>query len=308
MRRSITRFGRAASRAAHLCVGLAAAGLILFGAGFDAAANPAKQLFGKLRTPSAQGAEVIGGYARGCLAGAVQLAADGPGWQAMRLSRNRRWGHPDLIAFIERLAEGARGAGWPGVLVGDLAQPRGGPMLTGHRSHQTGIDGDIWLKPAPDRTLSSKERERLSAVNYVARDRRNVVAAFSAAHHRVLRAAAEDPALARIFVNAAIKKALCERAAARGEPTAWLRKIRPWYGHDHHFHVRLNCPATSRECQPQDPPPPGDGCGADLAWWFSDDVLNPKPDPNAPPPKKRRALRLADLPANCATVLRADAK
>jgi murein endopeptidase len=34
----------------------------------------------------------------------------------MRLSRNRNWGHPDLIALLERVAVKAqKTAGWPGL-------------------------------------------------------------------------------------------------------------------------------------------------------------------------------------------------
>ena len=119
-------------------------------------------------------AAVIGSYAKGCLAGGTALPIDGPAWQAMRLSRNRVWGHPELIAFIERLAIGARADGWPGLLVGDMAQPRGGPMRTGHASHQIGLDVDLWLTPMPDRRLTGEERETISAVSMLARhaDRR----------------------------------------------------------------------------------------------------------------------------------------
>ena len=89
----------------------------------------------------------LGGYAAGCLAGAERLAESGPGWQAMRLSRNRNWGHPQMIAFIEKLSRAAQAAGWPGLYVGDISHPRGGPMVSSHRSHQIGLDADIWLRP-----------------------------------------------------------------------------------------------------------------------------------------------------------------
>ncbi|MEM9725808.1 MAG: penicillin-insensitive murein endopeptidase [Pseudomonadota bacterium] len=265
--------------------------------------KPAKALFGRRPQPSAQAPAAIGGYARGCLAGGTALAEDGPGWQAMRLSRNRRYGHPDLIAYVQRLSAAAQGLGWPGLLIGDLAQPRGGPMLTGHRSHQIGLDADIWLKPAPSRRLSARERESVSAINYVDRRRKRVIAGFSDGHHALLQAAAEDAAVARIFVNPVIKKALCDRVSATGAEGAWLRKIRPWWGHDHHFHVRLHCPAGSTDCRPQNPPPEGTGCGAELQGWLNP----PKPDPTQPvvPRKPRLPLTLADLPNSCSEVLSA---
>ena len=188
----------------------------------------------------AEGASVIGSYAKGCLAGGTALPLDGPAWQAMRLSRNRVWGHPDLVAFIERLAIGAQGDGWPGLLVGDMAQPRGGPMRTGHASHQIGLDVDLWLTPMPDRRLSGEERESISAVSMLKPGTRTVdEALFTDARIALIRRASLDPEVARIFVHPAIKQAMCDRAAG---DRAWLTKIRPWWGHDAHFHVRLACP------------------------------------------------------------------
>ncbi len=49
--------------------------------------------------PSASRPAPIGCYAKGCIAGAVPLPVNGPSWQVMRLSRNRNWGHPDLVAY-----------------------------------------------------------------------------------------------------------------------------------------------------------------------------------------------------------------
>lgn len=269
------------------------AALILTGAGAEAAA-PAKTLFGGKSAPSAQAPASYGSYAKGCLAGAAPIAADGPGWQAMRPSRNRAWGRPEAGAFIARLGGAAQAVGWPGLLIGDVSQPRGGPMRSGHRSHQIGLDIDIWLTPAPARTLSREARETMGAASVVAPDRKRVTGAWTPAHGAVLRAAAEDPAVARIFVNAAIKAELC-----RGGPQDWMRKLRPWWGHDAHFHVRLACPKGGA-CIDQAPPPPGPGCDATLDWWFSDEALHPKPTPGAP---KRTELTLADLPDQCRAVL-----
>ena len=121
---------------------------------------PANQVFGRAMTPAEAQTRSIGFYSHGCLAGAKALPVDGESWQVMRVSRNRFWGHPAMIAFLERFSRKAAADGvWPGILVGDVSQPRGGPMLTGHASHQIGLDADIWLTPMPDRTLSREERE-----------------------------------------------------------------------------------------------------------------------------------------------------
>jgi len=242
----------------------------------------------------------IGFYAKGCLAGGVALPINGKTWQVMRLSRNRNWGHANLVRFLERLSEkGSNQGGWPGLLVGDMSQPRGGPMLTGHASHQVGLDADIWLTPMPDRELTRAEREEMSATMAVASDRRDVDPnVWTPAHHAIIKAAAEDPVVERIFVNAAIKKALCRTP---GSNHAWLNKVRPYWGHDYHFHVRIKCPADSPECKPQEPVPAGEGCGHELDWWFTESVLHPKPSPT--PSKPRPPMTLADLPPLCRAVV-----
>src|SRR4051812_30642395 len=135
----------------------------------------ARELFGRKLLPAAMPPRAIGFYAKGCIAGAEALPINGDSWQVMRLSRNRYWGHPDLVALVERLAAKARTeAHWPGILVGDMSQPRGGPMLTGHASHQVGLDADIWLTPMPKHKLSRNEREEMSAVMMVRADRRDI--------------------------------------------------------------------------------------------------------------------------------------
>ena len=268
-----------------------------------ATAQSAKHLFGAQAAPAGMAPASVGSYVRGCLAGAVELPETGPAWQAMRLRRNRNWGHPDAIAFIGRLGAQAQRLGWPRLYVGDISQPRGGPMRTGHTSHQTGLDIDIWFRRPDPRLLSRAERERIGSPSVLSADRRSVNGTWTAVHHALLKAAAEDPSVARIFVNATVKRALCDAEPA-GAERRWLAKVRPWWKHESHFHVRLNCPAGAASgiggCIEQDPVPPGDGCDASLAWWFSDDALNPKPAPPAPP---RPELMLADLPPACAAVL-----
>lgn len=263
----------------------------------------ARPLFAAAETPSAQRPESFGSYAGGCMAGAQKLSETGPTWQAMRLSRDRHWGHPDLIAFLERLsAKAATLPGWAGIYVGDMSQPRGGPMSSGHASHQIGLDADIWMLP-PDRlNLSADERESLSSISIDQGRGARMSANWTPEHMAVLKAAAQDPAVARIFVVAAAKVAMCN--AETGD-RAWLNKIRPWPKHNYHFHVRLHCPAGDRTCVEQAPPPPGDGC-ADAEQIVAD-ILNPPPppppDPDAKPRPPRGPITLADLPAQCASVL-----
>src|SRR5262245_26564464 len=271
------------------------------------AGPPAKELFGAAKTPASLQARAIGFYAKGCLAGAAALPIDGEAWQAMRLSRNRNWGHPKLVALVEKLAlEAKRHDGWPGLLVGDLSQPRGGPMLTGHASHQVGLDADIWLTPMPDRRLSEKEREELSATSMLASDGVSVdPAVWSEAHVRLLKRAASMTGVERIFVHPAIKKAVCE-AAGKDKEHGWLRKIRAYWGHYYHFHVRIACPEGSGNCQAQPALPADDGCGAELKNWLALGTPKPKsevpPAPGKPQPAKP-SITLDQLPADCRAVL-----
>jgi penicillin-insensitive murein DD-endopeptidase len=264
--------------------------------------TPAKELFGAAKLPAPMPARSIGFYAKGCLAGASALPVDGPAWQAMRLSRNRNWGHPELVALVEKLAADARAHdGWPGLLVGDMSQPRGGPMLTGHASHQVGLDADIWLTPMPDRRLSEKEREDLVATSMLAADKISVdPKVWTEAHVRLLKRAASYPTVERVLVHPAIKKALCE-ATAKDKDRAWLHKVRPIWGHYYHFHVRIACPKGSSNCEAQAEPPSDDGCGKELADWIH--LLQRPPSPPGPPTPPKPAITLDQLPAACKAVL-----
>ncbi|PKM12990.1 MAG: penicillin-insensitive murein endopeptidase [Gammaproteobacteria bacterium HGW-Gammaproteobacteria-3] len=260
------------------------------------AASSAK-LWTQVTEPADSGgmAQSIGGYSAGCLSGAVKLPVDGEGYQAMRLSRQRLYGHPDLIRFIEKMGAEAAARGWGELLIGDLGQPRGGPTLSGHRSHQTGLDVDIWylLSPqAAQRTLTFEEREQWGAPSVLAAKSDNInFSQWLPAHEQLLEIAARSPEVERIFVNPGIKRQLCRRETGRD----WLNKIRPWWQHDDHFHVRLKCPENSPYCENQEAIPPGDGCDASLAWWFSSEARTPAP-------RKTPALE-PKLPIQCERVL-----
>lgn len=239
-------------------------------------------------------AQSIGKVTSGCIRGAATLPKNGLGYQVMRLSRTRFFGHPDLVQFIQNLGKTAQNQRLGTLLIGDMGMARGGPTLSGHRSHQTGLDVDIWYLLAPEaekRELSSSERETWGAPSVVAARGDSInPTQWSPAIEQVLEAAARSPKVDRIFVNASIKQVLCERKTSRD----WLQKIRPWYAHADHFHVRLKCPNGSPNCDKQEPIPAGDGCGADLAWWFSDDAKKPT---------KKGPAKMIVLPSACDAVL-----
>ncbi|WP_428982976.1 penicillin-insensitive murein endopeptidase [Pseudohoeflea coraliihabitans] len=270
-------------------------------------AVPAKQLFGAASLPASLPAQPYGFYTKGCLAGGVALPTDGPTWQAMRLSRNRRWGHPDMIALVERLSrEAAAEDGWPGLLVGDIAQPRGGPMTSGHASHQLGLDADIWLNPMPAQRYTKERRESVSAVSMLKEGTLHVdPEKWTTAHARLLLRAASYPQVQRIFVHPGIKKKLCD--TWEGDRTN-LGKLRPYWGHHYHFHIRMRCPDDAVNCRPQAGIGNGDGCGKSLAWWFGDEPWKPaEPPKKGQKPKPKPEIRLADLPGACARVIDAGA-
>lgn len=267
---------------------------------------PAKQLFGAVRSPASLAARSIGSYARGCLAGAAALPVDGPNWQAMRLSRNRNWGHPELIKLIQRLADEAwRYEGWQGLLVGDISQPRGGPMATGHASHQIGLDADIWFTPMPEKRFTNKQRETVEATSMLAADEISVnPKVYTETHTKLVKRVASYDNVERVLVHPAIKKAMCEQA---GSDRGWLAKVRPYWGHYYHFHVRIACPPGVAGCVPQAPPPGDDGCGKELADWIK--RVTPRPPEPVPPgqvakkEKPKPPVTLDQLPQECRVVL-----
>jgi penicillin-insensitive murein endopeptidase len=259
------------------------------------AADPPPSAWAAVSRPATGVPQVIGAHGLGCIAGAVAMPPEGPGWEVVRISRNRFWGHSALIGMLQELSAVAKQRGLPPLWIGDLGQPRGGRMPWGHASHQIGLDADIWLDVTPRATTPRAARESIEVPSLVRRDGRDIdPALYSPRHATLIRMAAERPGVDRIFVNPAIKLALCRSHA--GEP--WLHRVRPWYGHDSHMHVRLRCPPGQRHCQDQAPVPPGDGCDSSLEWWFSPRSSQPASPPRTPAAPPR-------LPAACAAVVAA---
>lgn len=233
----------------------------------------------------------IGSYANGCIRGAVELMPEGRGYQVLNLSRRRNFAHPSLVDYLINLAGQVEDAGLGRLAIGDLGQPRGGRMKTGHASHQNGLDADIWF--ALDLPLLPREaREREDLPSMVDPNTGRVDPTwFGAAQVRLMALAAAAPAVERIFVNPAIKLALCQQAEG---DRSWLGKVRPWFGHAAHLHVRLACPADAPSCTPQEPPPPGDGCDAELMSWFDPPSGAPVPKAETPPPLPACVLLLSE--------------
>ncbi len=285
----------------------------------------ARELFAAAKEPANLATRSIGFYAKGCLAGGTPLPVNGPAWQVMRISRNRNWGHPSLIRYVERFATDAKEKdGWPGLLVGDLSMPRGGPMPYGHSSHQVGLDVDIWYKPEPGHELTGEERESMKMESFLLDPGHVNPTVWKPEYAQLLRRAVSYPEVARIFVNPAIKKWLCDNV--KGD-RGFLTKITPIMGHDDHFHVRLVCPGNNPGCENQ-VFKADEGCGKGLDKWI-EALAKPKPGapvPAAPPPttsfgivkskiaawknkllgSKKPPVLLGQLPAECEAVLKAE--
>ena len=206
--------------------------------------------------PAPGPARSIGGTSLGCVQGAAMLPPEGPGWQVVRLSRNRNWGHPVLVAALRDLAGRARAAGLPDLWIGDLGQPRGGPLPFGHASHQAGLDADIWLDLSPKPLVPAAARESIPERSLVLPDGTAAdPRLFTPAHARLIRMAAELRGLDRIFVHHGIKRTLC--AAHAGEP--WMRYVRPCRGHYSHKLICLRSYTCNPDFKYYDPPHQGDG-------------------------------------------------
>jgi penicillin-insensitive murein endopeptidase len=226
---------------------------------------------------------IIGGpNTGGCIAGAVGLPPDGPGFQTIHPDRSAFWGAPQTIAHLELFGQQAADAGLPTLLIEDISRPRGGPMPGGHVSHQIGLDADVALDMRPRPPLSAAERNTVELRSMVREDGRDIdPSAWSPRVTTLLRVAAGLPDVDRILVNPAIKQQLCREV---GGDRSWLHLMRPWYGHAAHMHIRFRCPLDQSDCVQASPPPPGDGCDATLQWWFDQLNAPAKPSPPYKPP------------------------
>jgi penicillin-insensitive murein endopeptidase len=177
-------------------------------------------------------------------------------------------------------------------------------MPSGHASHQIGLDADVWFTPKPAQAMSMQQREDLPFTSMLDKSKFLTVdnRRWTNTHARLVMQAASYPQVQRVFVNPAIKKKLCETWTG---DRSLLGKVRPVYGHDEHFHIRMNCPPGAAGCERQAATPSTDDCNSKaLAWWFTKEPwAKPKPaDPDKKPVKPRQVM-LSDLPKACAAVL-----
>jgi penicillin-insensitive murein endopeptidase len=264
-------------------------GLLLFGNSGLAVSN----VWSEVPEPSHGRAQVIGQVNAGCLSGGQSLPLDGDGYRVVHLDRRRYFGHPSLVRMLETLGQQIARLNIGILHIGDMSQARGGPMPTGHRSHQSGLDVDVRFNLDPSVFVNADTlRANISAPSMLnlahdGLDRK----LWGQRQITVMEQVAQMPGVDRVFVNPHIKKDLCDRV---GGNRSWLRKIRPWYGHDDHFHARLTCPVGSPSCVPQEAIPAGDGCDASLDWWLEQPL----------PPSKPQPVPIPILPPECKAVLK----
>ena len=156
-----------------------------------------------------------------------------------------------------RLHGAPRREGAEGVELAGTAGRRhdaGARRADAHRSHAAIRSGSTPTSGSPrcrGRRSRARSARRCRRPTWWPSDKKDVdPKIWTPGHFAVIKAAAEDPKVERIFVNAAIKKALCREA---GKDRAFLHKVRPWWGHNYHFHVRIGCPAGSPDCKDAGP-------------------------------------------------------
>jgi penicillin-insensitive murein endopeptidase len=177
----------------------------------------------KITHPVAGTPQAIGGFANGCQIGAQPLPLNSPNYQVMRVDQRRYFGQPDLLAFIQRLGLQATDKGLGTMLIGDMAMPAGGRFSSGHASHQSGLDVDIWLQ-LPRQRWSEQMLLKPQPIDLVNADGKTVnQRQWQPRIETLIKLAAQDSDVTRIFVNPAIKQQLCADA---GTDRAWLHKVR----------------------------------------------------------------------------------
>lgn len=242
------------------------------------------------RLPTDSKPEAIGEYAMGCLQGAQTFTGKEKGLVLSQMKRGRYWGHPDLINLLTRVGIEFNNSNKK-IIIGDLSQSRGGPTITGHNSHQTGLDVDVWFKiltKIDGPSFRVLETEEMKQFDELGDDQ-----------IKLIKFMAHDSTVERIFINPSFKKKLCIYSGSLKLTAEEQHKMRAWWGHDDHIHVRLKCPSDSPLCVSQKPVPAGDGCGDDLNWWFTDEAKAGTADASWPELKSAYLDKIKNLPAQC---------
>ncbi len=246
------------------------------------------------RLPIEGKAETFGEYSLGCLKGAQTFVGNELGIKISQKKRGRYWGHPNLIKTISDAGEFFYKMN-KSLIIGDLSMSRGGPMIKGHNSHQNGLDVDVWFKVL-DRNeefnFLESESAEMEPILKIEDDQLKMIK-FFANHEEV----------ERIFINFDFKKKLCDDNSLNKLTRLTKEehhKLRPWWGHDDHIHVRIKCPKDDSKCQSQNPIPEGDGCNEkDLQWWYSEESILKNREISLDEIKRNYLEKIKNLPKEC---------
>ncbi len=235
----------------------------------------------------------IGKYNAGCVKNSVALPETGLGYQVIRTSRKRNHGNAILVNYIKKFTRDFTKKYNANVLIADISKEGGGPILDDHSSHQSGLDADILLlhKNSVNELYTVPERESLRPVSKLNGAKNKIdFNKWASLNGELLKTAASYEEVNRIFINPAIKKHLCGKYGKE----SWLRKLRPWWGHDGHFHVRLSCPDDNSKCIDLESPKNIE-CGAGLDWWFSKEAYEKLKNKRSKPKTEKDII----LPKEC---------
>lgn len=207
--------------------------------------------------------ESIGFYSKGSLRNAQSVFERGTPIHKLFVARGRLYTSDDMHSLLTTASEFIT-AQFPDsetLQVGDLSNRNGG-LAQGHDSHQNGLDGDIVYLRRDHHVQSPAAPDWDEDFVGTTKPTANFNTERNFALFKEL---VKTTPVARIFVDVAIKKQLCEYAKSSGElkdpqSIETLRRLRPQDLHRTHFHVRISCPVADRECTPQSAPAKGDGC------------------------------------------------
>ncbi len=244
--------------------------------------------------------EAIGTHNNGCILYSAELNKNGEGYKLPRIERNHNYGHPEMIALLEDYSYRVKEMLGKDLLIADISKKNGGPIFMLHSSHQTGLDADIWFTLYDDKqNLSSQDMASIKPLNMADEKLKSVSSYWGSNQEDIIKLFAQSEKVDRIFVNYNIKNYYCSKFRNQD----WQKKIRPWWGHNEHFHIRLKCPQGSEECISKGQEIKDDGCGNDLAWWFSDEAKQPKSKKEAEAKLTEEQI-LERLPNRCKEILK----
>ena len=234
--------------------------------------------------------QIYGEYANGCIDGAVELKA-GRNYQLQIWGKNRHYGHPEHVDFILDLVKDAKKHNLPDLLIGDMSGPVGGAFAkSSHGSHQPGLDVVISF----DFATPKKTQYELTHPDdiYIVDTKNRPTSYFNQDRATLIYLAAIDPRVERIFVAPGIKKRMCQLYLDKDMDLTWLSKVRPWFGHRGHMHVRLGCPKDSPYCVKQKPNPVLEdyGCGYEVDSWIDPSIVPKSSKPKKPQVKPKKVI------------------